>query len=120
MAAAKLTALAVERAHRQGQVVLLCDGDGLYFRKQTRDGAAWTFRYRFAGAERGMALGNYPDMSLADARILAREKRTLVDKQRDPLFEKQAAVERGLRSAGRRRAGAQEASCAEPQLNAFP
>jgi len=36
---------------------------------------------------------NYPDMSLADARVEAREKRTMLDKQRDPLLEKQAAVE---------------------------
>jgi integrase len=40
-----------------------------------------------------MTLGNYPDMSLADARIEAREKRTMLDKQRDPLLEKQAVVE---------------------------
>ncbi|MGH8134246.1 MAG: integrase family protein [Steroidobacteraceae bacterium] len=46
-----LTALAVERAHRSGKRVLLSDGDGLYLRKQTRDGASWTLRYRFAGRE---------------------------------------------------------------------
>ena len=38
MARAKLTALVVERAHRCGEPVLLSDGDGLYLRKQTRDG----------------------------------------------------------------------------------
>src|SRR6185437_5511939 len=93
MATGKLTALSVEHAHRQGQPVLLSDGDGLYFRKQTRDGAAWTLRYRFAGRERWMTLGNYPDMSLADARIEAREKRVMLDKQKDPLLEKQTVVE---------------------------
>jgi integrase len=93
MATGKLTAFSVEHAHRQGQPVLLSDGDGLYFRKQTRDGAAWTLRYRFAGRERWMTLGNYPDMSLADARIEAREKRVMLDKQKDPLLEKQTVVE---------------------------
>jgi len=93
MATGKLTALAVEHAHREGQPVMLCDGGGLYFRKQTRDGASWTLRYRFAGRARWMTLGNYPDMSLADARIEAREKRTMLDKQRDPLLEKQAVLE---------------------------
>jgi hypothetical protein len=72
---------------------MLCDGGGLYFRKQTRDGAAGTLRYRFAGRARWMALGNYPDMSLADARVEAREKRAMLDKQRDPLLEKQAVLE---------------------------
>jgi integrase len=93
MATGKLTALSVERAHREGQPVMLCDGGGLYFRKQTRDGAAWTLRYRFAGRPRWMVLGNYPDMSLADARVEAREKRTMLDKQRDPLLEKRAALD---------------------------
>jgi len=46
-----LTALAIARAHRLGEPVLLSDCGGLYFRKQTREGAAWTFRYRFGGRE---------------------------------------------------------------------
>jgi len=41
-----------------------------------------------------MTLGNYPDLSFAGARIEAREKRTMLDKQRDPLLERRAAVER--------------------------
>jgi hypothetical protein len=38
----KLTALRVERAHKAGERVMLGDEGGLYFRKQTREGAAWT------------------------------------------------------------------------------
>jgi integrase len=72
---------------------MLCDGGGLYFRKQTRDGAAWTLRYRFAGRARWMVLGNYPDMSLAHARVEAREKRTMLDKQSDPLLARRAALD---------------------------
>jgi hypothetical protein len=60
----KLTGLAVERAHRSGERMLLSDGDGLYLRKQTRDGASWTLRYHFAGREHWLTLGHYPDMSL--------------------------------------------------------
>jgi hypothetical protein len=51
------------------------------------------FRYRFAGRERWMTLGTFPDMSLAAARIEAREKRLTLDKRRDPLFAKQEAEE---------------------------
>ena len=99
MASGKLNSLSIERAHRfGGPVLLLSDGDGLYFRKQTREGAAWMFRYRFAGRERWMTLGNYPDMSLAAARIEAREKRLMLDKRRDPLFAKQEA-EKAQRAA---------------------
>jgi hypothetical protein len=63
MGHATLTALAVERAHRSGESVLLSDGDGLYLRKQTRDGASWTLRYRFAGREHWLTLGHYPENS---------------------------------------------------------
>ena len=80
MGRAILTALAIERAHRSGERLLLSDGDGLYLRKQTRDGASWTLRYHFAGREHGLTLGHYPDMPLAQARIEARQARALLDK----------------------------------------
>ena len=92
MARTKLTALAVERAHRSGEPVLLSDGDGLYLRKQTRDGASWTLRYHFAGRQHWLTLGNYPDMPLAQARIEARQARVLLDKQQDPLTVRRAAL----------------------------
>jgi integrase len=92
MARAKLTALAVERAHRGGEPVLLSDGDGLYLRKQTRDGASWTLRYHFAGKEHWITLGNYPDMSLSLARIEARQARVLLDKQQNSLTVRRAAL----------------------------
>ena len=88
---ATLTAFAVERAHRSGEPVLLSDGDGLYLRKQTRDGASWTLRYRFAGREHWLTLGHYPDMSLAEARIEARQARVLLDKHQDPLSVRRVA-----------------------------
>ena len=93
MARTKLTALAVERAQKSGKTVLLGDGDGLYLRKQTRDGASWTLRFRFAGKEHWLTLGNYPDMSLALARIEARQARVLLDKQQNPLSVRRAALE---------------------------
>lgn len=89
----RLTALAVERAHRSGKPVLLSDGDGLYLRKQTRDGASWTLRYRFAGKEHWLTLGNYPDMALAQARIEARQARVLLDRQQNPLSVRRAALD---------------------------
>ena len=105
MARAKLTALAVERAHRSGETVLLSDGDGLYLRKQTRDGASWTLRYRFAGKEHWLTLGHYPDMALAQARVEARQARVLVDRQQDPLSVRRAAL------AEERRKGSFKALC---------
>lgn len=83
----RLTALEVKRAHERGRPVLLPDGAGLYLRKQSATGTAWTLRYRFGGRDRWMKLGSYPDMELAEAREAARAKRTLVDAGRDPLLE---------------------------------
>jgi integrase len=105
MARTKLTALAVERAHRSGETVLLSDGGGLYLRKQTRDGASWTLRYRFAGKEHWLTLGNYPDMALAQARVEARQARVLLDRQQDPLSVRRAAL------AEERRKGSFKALC---------
>jgi len=64
MERAKLTTLAVERAHRSGERMLLSDGDGLHLRKQTRNGASWTLRYHFAGREHWLTLGHYPPCRL--------------------------------------------------------
>jgi integrase len=88
---AKLTALEVERAHRSGKRLLLNDGDGLYLRKQTGNNASWVLRYRHSGRQRWLTLGNFPDMSLAMARVEARQARVLLDKQQDPMRLRRAA-----------------------------
>jgi integrase len=107
MARAILTALAVERAHRSGERLFLSDGDGLYLRKQTRDGASWTLRYHFAGRDHWLTLGHYPDMPLAQARIEARQARVLLDKQQHPLDLRRAA------EAERRQRGSFRELCEE-------
>ncbi|MGO9990458.1 MAG: tyrosine-type recombinase/integrase [Steroidobacteraceae bacterium] len=104
MARDRLTALEVKRAHEKSKPVLLPDGAGLYLRKQSAQGSAWTLRYRFGGRDRWMALGTYPDMELAEARKAARAKRTLVDAGRDPLLEKQNEIEAQLKSSAAKKA----------------
>ena len=104
MARDRLTALQVKRAHEKGEPVLLPDGAGLYLRKQSASGTAWTLRYRFGGRDRWMALGSYPDMELADARKAARAKRTLVDSGRDPLLEKQSEIDAQLKASAAKKA----------------
>jgi integrase len=75
--------------------------------RQTRDGASWTLRYRFAGREHWLTLGHYPDMSLAEARIEARQARVLLDKRQDPLSVRRAA------EAERRQRGSFRELCEE-------
>lgn len=108
----RLTAISVERACRTRQRFLLNDGQGLYLRKQANSGVSWTLRYRFLSRDRWMTLGNYPDMSLADARMEARTKRLLIDKDKDPLeereFSRRAKQENEDRERGSFRALANE------------
>jgi integrase len=57
-------------------------GDGLTFvatAASARSGrASWVLRYRFGGRGREKTLGRYPDLSLKDARELARKDRALL------------------------------------------
>jgi integrase len=99
-----LTALEVRRAHERGKPVLLPDGAGLYLRKQSATGTAWTLRYRFGGRDRWMSLGSYPDMELAEARKIARAKRTQVDTGKDPLAVKHEEIEAQLQASAARKA----------------
>lgn len=66
------------------------DGSGLYLRFRENDTAPiWRFRYRFQGQAKVMNMGSYSDLSLADARKLAKELRARVALGYDVATEKQ-------------------------------
>ena len=50
----------------------------------------WRVKYRLAGKEKLLALGVYPEVTLAQARDLTGEARRLVKEGRDPVAERQA------------------------------
>lgn len=50
----------------------------------------WRLRYRFAGKEKMLALGKYPEVSLADARARRDEARKLLANGVDPSENKKA------------------------------
>jgi integrase len=80
----KLSAIQVERWRKAGDPIPgKSDGDGLTFTLSPRGTASWVLRYRFGGRQREVTLGNYPDISLADARKMASEKRVEVAKGAD-------------------------------------
>ncbi|MFO0500402.1 MAG: tyrosine-type recombinase/integrase, partial [Pseudomonadota bacterium] len=71
----------------------LFDGDGLYLqvaKAGTQGGKYWRFKYMFAGKERLMAFGTYPEISLADARERRNAARKLVANGVDPSEAKKA------------------------------
>ena len=66
------------------------DGDGLYLSyRETFASPIWRFRYRFAGSQRIMNIGSYRDVSVADARKIAKEYRARVSLGYDVAGEKQ-------------------------------
>jgi hypothetical protein len=54
------------------------DGGGVTFTLSLGDGDL-VFRYRYGGRPREMTIGNYPDVSLLDARKRATAHRAMVD-----------------------------------------
>lgn len=65
------------------------DGDGLYLLVTKSGAKQWRYRFKQEGRERHMGLGSYPAISLAQARELHREARTLVKKGDDPIEARQ-------------------------------
>ncbi len=93
MASRKLTALGVGRDLPPG---MHGDGGGLYLRVQSVSGdrvaKSWLLRYRFAGKRRDMGLGQYPLVSLAEARRKADDARRQLAAGVDPIAAARAAA----------------------------
>lgn len=74
----KLNARQVDTSKPKEKAYKLSDGGGLYLLVNTNGSRYWRLKYRVAGKEKLLALGVYPDVSLADARAKRDEaKRTL-------------------------------------------
>ncbi len=76
------------------------DGGGLFLSFRKEMGVpAWRFRYRFVGQRRVMTLGSYADLSLAEARRLAKELRARVALGYDVAAEKQERKAEAVKKA---------------------
>jgi hypothetical protein len=67
----------------------IADGKGLFLVVQPNGSKYWRFRYNFAGKEKLLAIGVYPDITLADARRKRDEARKLLADAVDPGMAKQ-------------------------------
>ncbi len=65
------------------------DGDGLVLRVYPTGKKRWYFNYDFQGRRRNMILGEYPGVSLAEARKANRDARGILSKKIDPLIQRQ-------------------------------
>lgn len=64
-----LTVTAINNAKSRDKPYKLADEKGLYLLIQTTNGKLWRFDYRYDSKRKTLALGSYPDVSLADARF---------------------------------------------------
>lgn len=86
----KLNARQVEAAKPKDKPYKLADGGGLYLFVAVNGGRYWRLKYRFAGKEKLLALGVYPDTSLAVARTKRDDAKRMLAGGRDPGEAKQA------------------------------
>ena len=83
----KLTAIAIKNA-KPGKH---SDGEGMYLLVTKSGQKYWRFDYRFLGKYKTLALGVYPDTTLAMARSKRAEARTLLAGNQDPSVAKRKA-----------------------------
>lgn len=79
-----LTDIAVRNAKAADKPRKVTDGRGMHLLVQPNGGKYWRLKYRFGGKEKLLALGVYPDVSLAAARKARDQARELLAQGVDP------------------------------------
>ena len=85
-----LTVIEVNKATPRDKAYKLSDQKGLYLLVNPSGSKHWKLKYRFAGKEKKLALGSYPEITLAQARDKQLEARQLLMKEVDPGMLKQS------------------------------
>lgn len=83
-----LTDLFVRSAKAASALQKISDGRGLQLHITPTGSKLWRWAYRFDGKQKLMALGVYPDISLAQARQMADEARKLLATGADPMAQR--------------------------------
>lgn len=86
-----LTVVTIRNAKPQDKPYKLSDSGGLFLLVQPNGGKWWRYKYRFAGKEKLLSLGIYPDVSLAEARDYHIQARKVLAAGKDPSSIKQEA-----------------------------
>jgi len=86
--ARKLAATAVRNTLPTEKKKILSDGYGLSLEIRTNGAKYWRYNYRFAGKQHTLALGVYPEISLAKARQLHRDAYNLVAQGLNPSVQR--------------------------------
>jgi integrase len=86
-----LTDTEARKARPTAKPYKLADSGGLFLAVMPAGGKLWRWKYRFEGREKLMALGSYPEISLAEARSRHAEGRRLLAAGVDPMAQRRAA-----------------------------
>lgn len=83
-----LTDLKIRKAKQRDKPYRLTDGLGLSLQVRPTGSKLWHFRYQFMGKEKVLSLGQYPILSLADARTKRDDAKRLLADGQDPSVQK--------------------------------
>jgi integrase len=86
-----LTDVKARTAKSKSKAYKLSDGNGLSLYMHPSGGKYWRMKYRWLGKEKQLALGVYPDVSLADARNRCADARKALAAGNDPSEVKKEA-----------------------------
>ncbi|WJV53619.1 tyrosine-type recombinase/integrase [Prodigiosinella aquatilis] len=84
-----LTDAKIRSTKSTNKPIKLADGGGLYLEVRPSGSKLWRYRYRIAGKENVFALGEYPTLSLAEARAEHDKARALVKQAIHPAHQRQ-------------------------------
>jgi len=85
-----LTDVAIRRAVPRSKPYKLFDSAGLFLLVNPAGGKWWRFKYRFAGKEKLLSLGTYPEVALTDARKRRDAERKKLAERIDPAVDRKA------------------------------
>jgi len=104
-----LTDTAIRKAKPKEKPYKVSDSQGLYLLVNPRGSKLWRVKYRMNGVERKLALGSYPEITLAEARSARDAARRQLAHSIDPNFVKrQERIEAGIRASNSFSSVAQE------------
>jgi len=84
-----LSDLKIRKLKQRDKAFRISDGWGLYLLIRPTGTKSWQFRYQFMGKEKTLSIGQYPVVSLADARRKRDEAKMLLAEGTDPSIQKQ-------------------------------
>lgn len=79
-----LTATQIKESKAKDKSYKLFDGGGLYLEVTPSGGKLWKLKYRFNGKEKKYSIGKYPSVTLAKARTIKEDLKTLISDGIDP------------------------------------